>query len=528
MPYDQTHRKYYEEIYGPALERSGFIPVKADAPYSTNPVIEDIKKLISACDLILCEISGNNPNVFYELGLAHAIGKPAVLISRSEKEIPFDLKSMRVIIYDNSDIDWASKLRRDIEKASTEASSAPVEKAKPLIGTGESADGVIPGLVKTFKNLASCEQEILEQIKTSLEIKIFFYLGKTILAGSQKSIYDNLEKSVNRESKIRILHSGEKNKYLTRRISLERDSNQEGWISDIKYAKEKIENLKKRSRALVRSRTHGEAYYWTIFIFDKFAYVQPYIHQKNNTEKSAVLKVEKTGEEGSMYNLYDTFFERKWDESTPTQCDIDEIIGGHDELAQEGKISVSARILFNDLYLFVTPRRYVDEKNGVVYFHSPGGKIGDGEGYINAIKREIKEEIDCLAEIATSEKTFLLSDHSDIGEVFLCAPFSPKYLYRSPKNNPNLTNSNTSKLWTLGYEAVLAGDSKPKPQKEIFAILMLSKIALKSSIERRLKVRDIMSASDGSKLITSIGVSLKPHWTIEPRGLARIIASMET
>jgi hypothetical protein len=44
-------------------------------------------------------MSERNPNVFYELGLAHAIGKPAILVAKTEEDIPFDLRHVRVIVY---------------------------------------------------------------------------------------------------------------------------------------------------------------------------------------------------------------------------------------------------------------------------------------------------------------------------------------------------------------------------------------------------------------------------------------------
>lgn len=51
-----------------------------------------------------------NPNVFYELGLAHALKKPVVLVSSNESDVPFDLKHIRVIYYDVNDPFWGTKL----------------------------------------------------------------------------------------------------------------------------------------------------------------------------------------------------------------------------------------------------------------------------------------------------------------------------------------------------------------------------------------------------------------------------------
>jgi len=59
---------------------------------------------------VLVELTTRNPNVFYELGLAHALEKPVVPVSLNEADIPFDLKHIRVIYYDMTDPFWGSKL----------------------------------------------------------------------------------------------------------------------------------------------------------------------------------------------------------------------------------------------------------------------------------------------------------------------------------------------------------------------------------------------------------------------------------
>jgi hypothetical protein len=51
-----------------------------------------------------------NPNVFYELGLAHALEKPVVLVSSNQDDVPFDLRHIRVILYDQTDPFWGQKL----------------------------------------------------------------------------------------------------------------------------------------------------------------------------------------------------------------------------------------------------------------------------------------------------------------------------------------------------------------------------------------------------------------------------------
>jgi hypothetical protein len=66
-------------------------------------------------------MTNRNPNVFYELGLAHALEKPVVLVSSNEADVPFDLQHIRVIYYDVNDPFWGSKL---IDKISENILSA--------------------------------------------------------------------------------------------------------------------------------------------------------------------------------------------------------------------------------------------------------------------------------------------------------------------------------------------------------------------------------------------------------------------
>lgn len=76
---------------------------RADDLYGED-VLRDIVTAINAARLVLADITGRNPNVFYELGIAHWIGKRVILLTQSAEDIPFDLLRFRHIVYeDNSD-----------------------------------------------------------------------------------------------------------------------------------------------------------------------------------------------------------------------------------------------------------------------------------------------------------------------------------------------------------------------------------------------------------------------------------------
>ncbi len=72
--------------------------------------MSDIWKSIREARFILAELTGRNPNVFYEIGLAHAIGKPIILLTRNQEDVPFDLKALRYRYYDVNDPFWGDNL----------------------------------------------------------------------------------------------------------------------------------------------------------------------------------------------------------------------------------------------------------------------------------------------------------------------------------------------------------------------------------------------------------------------------------
>lgn len=79
----------------------------------------------------MADLSDQNPNVFYELGLAHALAKPVVLVASSIDEVPFDLRALRVLVYDRNDPAWGDLLKKEIVKSIGELLVAPTKSVLP-------------------------------------------------------------------------------------------------------------------------------------------------------------------------------------------------------------------------------------------------------------------------------------------------------------------------------------------------------------------------------------------------------------
>lgn len=103
MPFREDWSERIWRIVHDILKGYGLEGIRADNMYGQD-VMEDIWTGINSSEVVIADASKRNPNVFYELGIVHTIGKKAILLAQSAKDIPFDLKRLRHIIYkDNAD-----------------------------------------------------------------------------------------------------------------------------------------------------------------------------------------------------------------------------------------------------------------------------------------------------------------------------------------------------------------------------------------------------------------------------------------
>ena len=80
-------------------ERLGFVVDRADDIEHNENILDVIQKSIRQCDVVVADMSGRNPNVFYEIGYAHALDRPTILLCRKDDKVPFDLQSINYIGY---------------------------------------------------------------------------------------------------------------------------------------------------------------------------------------------------------------------------------------------------------------------------------------------------------------------------------------------------------------------------------------------------------------------------------------------
>lgn len=119
MPFHNSFDDVYESIRR-ACESSAVLLScsRADDFFGAGHIMEDVLRGIMASEYIVADLTGKNPNVFYELGIAHTSKAPSkvILLAQSEDDVPFDLRHMRYITYRNDQAGLRS-LSGALEKA---------------------------------------------------------------------------------------------------------------------------------------------------------------------------------------------------------------------------------------------------------------------------------------------------------------------------------------------------------------------------------------------------------------------------
>ncbi|MDD2307833.1 MAG: hypothetical protein PHP53_24230 [Prolixibacteraceae bacterium] len=97
-PFNNEHDDSYS-IIKRIVESVGFVCKRGDEKKLSKNILPHIIEQILKARLVIANISGRNPNVFYELGIAHSLGKDVLLIAETINDVPFDLKHIRILTY---------------------------------------------------------------------------------------------------------------------------------------------------------------------------------------------------------------------------------------------------------------------------------------------------------------------------------------------------------------------------------------------------------------------------------------------
>mgnify|MGYP000907956837 FL=1 len=117
MPFDTEYDAVYDTIKE-AVSDAGLYCRRVDDIWDSDHIMADVASLLWRAEVIVADLTGRNPNVFYEVGLSHALPRKTVMLTQDSSDVPFDLQSIRYLKYDMEDISTHDgfDLKRDLKK----------------------------------------------------------------------------------------------------------------------------------------------------------------------------------------------------------------------------------------------------------------------------------------------------------------------------------------------------------------------------------------------------------------------------
>ena len=100
MPFAPELKPIYDDHIVPVVNQLGRKASRGDDFFGTGAVMSEIWNAICASQIVIADCTGRNPNVFYEIGVAHTVGKPVILLTQIVEDVPFDLRHIRFIKYE--------------------------------------------------------------------------------------------------------------------------------------------------------------------------------------------------------------------------------------------------------------------------------------------------------------------------------------------------------------------------------------------------------------------------------------------
>ena len=108
--------KLFKYIISPVCESCGFEPVRVDQINDSDSITQTIIDKLLSSELVIADISGHNPNVFFEMGYRKCTDKPIIHLKKKRETIPFDVNTVRTFEYDLTDLDNVEETKKRLEQ----------------------------------------------------------------------------------------------------------------------------------------------------------------------------------------------------------------------------------------------------------------------------------------------------------------------------------------------------------------------------------------------------------------------------
>lgn len=176
--------KLFKYIISPVCESCGFEAIRVDQINDSDSITQTIIDKLLSSELVIADISGHNPNVFYEMGYRKCTDKPIIHLKKKGESIPFDVNTVRTFEYDLTDLDNVEETKKRLEQT---IATFSFESQDDMLGQDEEANKQLfsQGILTMLYQIQDSITELKEQV-TKKDTETIQAIMQTSLNNAQK------------------------------------------------------------------------------------------------------------------------------------------------------------------------------------------------------------------------------------------------------------------------------------------------------------------------------------------------------
>jgi hypothetical protein len=167
----------FKHIIEPIVRAQGYKAIRADHISTPGVITSQIIDQVLNAHLVIADLTGQNPNVFYELALRHMVKKPVVQMTKEGESLPFDVSGQRTIHFDYQDLDSVEAAKAELERQVKAVEKDPTQVDSPVsmainLGALEQRnkpeDTALLQVISLLQEIKAEQREIRSQMPTTL------------------------------------------------------------------------------------------------------------------------------------------------------------------------------------------------------------------------------------------------------------------------------------------------------------------------------------------------------------------------
>lgn len=152
--------KLFKYIIKPVCEECGFKPIRVDQINDANSITQTIIDQLEDADLVIADISGHNPNVFYEMGFRTRTNKPIIHLKTKNERLPFDVNTIRTFEYDLTDLDSVANIKERLAKTIKSFNYTEQEEVSNNEDSESNTSSIMPVLYQILDSINELKSNI--------------------------------------------------------------------------------------------------------------------------------------------------------------------------------------------------------------------------------------------------------------------------------------------------------------------------------------------------------------------------------